>query len=600
MPWQLPFPRSGCPTFDKHFRGYSPALAITPYLLNPLKPPSDMAPPKKYYELHISHDGLNKYRHIKGTDPNVVERTALAQQRTWDEMWERKVAAEKAAQEKKRAAAEKEANRKLAEERTEEAKEVLDNLKTTLHSTLHVNDTINWDSLLNLKQYPVPHPPDPVWTEFPHQPNQEDRQYTPRQNLLDRLFPGYWRKRQKDAFARYHIANRSWEEDVARIDSENKAKAASWQTHFNSWEADRDKYERDREETNRSIQERKEKYLQKDPNVVTDYVDMVFARSVYPDWYSREWNIDFIGSTSTIAIDYGLPAPESVPTLKEVKFIASRDEFKDTFLSKTETLKMYDDLLYQITLRSIHEVFESDQVGAIDSVVFNGWVHSIDKATGKPITVCVLSVQSSKDEFLEIDLENVEPKTCFKALKGVGSSKLHGMMAIAPILALRKEDDRFVSSYSVVGEIDSSCNLAAMDWEDFEHLIREVFEKEFSSSGGEVKVTQASRDGGVDAIAFDPDPIRGGKIVIQAKRYTNTVGVAAVRDLYGTVMNEGATKGILVTTADYGPDAYGFAKEKPLTLLNGANLLHLLEKHGHKATIDIREAKRLLAERGDL
>jgi restriction system protein len=135
-----------------------------------------------------------------------------------------------------------------------------------------------------------------------------------------------------------------------------------------------------------------------------------------------------------------------------------------------------------------------------------------------------------------------------------------------------------------------------MGWEDFEHLIREVFEKEFSQSGGEVKVTQASRDGGVDAIAFDPDPIRGGKIVIQAKRYTNTVGVSAVRDLYGTVMNEGATKGILVTTADYGPDAYDFAKGKPLTLLNGGNLLHLLDKHGHKAMIDLKAAKQIIAE----
>jgi restriction system protein len=138
-----------------------------------------------------------------------------------------------------------------------------------------------------------------------------------------------------------------------------------------------------------------------------------------------------------------------------------------------------------------------------------------------------------------------------------------------------------------------------MDWEDFEHLIRELFEKEFATSGGEVKVTQASRDGGVDAVAFDPDPIRGGKIVIQAKRYTNVVGVAAVRDLYGTVMNEGATKGILVTTADYGPDAYEFARGKPLTLLSGGNLLNLLEKHGQKAKIDLKEAKRILAENVD-
>ena len=113
-----------------------------------------------------------------------------------------------------------------------------------------------------------------------------------------------------------------------------------------------------------------------------------------------------------------------------------------------------------------------------------------------------------------------------------------------------------------------------------------------------MRVTQASRDGGIDAVAFDPDPIRGGKIVIQAKRYTNTVGVSAVRDLYGTVMNEGANKGILVTTSDYGPDAYEFARGKPLTLLSGANLLHLLEKHGHKARIDLKEAKRLAAEKG--
>jgi len=69
-----------------------------------------------------------------------------------------------------------------------------------------------------------------------------------------------------------------------------------------------------------------------------------------------------------------------------------------------------------------------------------------------------------------------------------------------------------------------------------------------------------------------------------------------VRDLYGTVMNEGATKGILVTTTDYGPDAYEFARNKPLTLLNGSNLLFLLQKHGQQARIDIKEAKRYFAE----
>jgi len=161
---------------------------------------------------------------------------------------------------------------------------------------------------------------------------------------------------------------------------------------------------------------------------------------------------------------------------------------------------------------------------------------------------------------------------------------------------LDKDDKRFIESYDVAASLDESINIAAMDWKDFEHLIREIFEKEFQQNGGEVKITRASRDAGVDAIAFDPDPIRGGKIVIQAKRYVNIVGLAAVRDLFGTVIAEGANRGILVTTSDYGADAYEFTKGKPITLLNGSNLLHLLENHGYKAKIDLIEAKRILSE----
>ena len=94
------------------------------------------------------------------------------------------------------------------------------------------------------------------------------------------------------------------------------------------------------------------------------------------------------------------------------------------------------------------------------------------------------------------------------------------------------------------------------------------------------------------AAATKPNPGRVAVHRLNRHEYT-----AAVRDLFGTVHNEGATKGILVTTSIYGPDAYEFAKGKPLTLLNGSELLYLLQKHGHKARIDLAEAKRLEAER---
>jgi restriction system protein len=245
-------------------------------------------------------------------------------------------------------------------------------------------------------------------------------------------------------------------------------------------------------------------------------------------------------------------------------------------------------------IRTLHELFEADSADALESIAFNGLVTEINEATGIEETNIIISIHAEKDEFIAFDLSKVDPKKTFKHLKGISATSLASVSPVPPVIKFDTQDKRFVSNQDVVNEIESTTNLAAMHWEDFEHLVRELFEKEFAESGGEVKVTQASADGGVDAIAFDPDPIRGGKIVIQAKRYTNTVGVSAVRDLYGTVMNEGATKGILVTTSDYGSDSYSFAKDKPISLLNGQNLLSLLERHGHKAHIDVKAAKALV------
>ena len=68
------------------------------------------------------------------------------------------------------------------------------------------------------------------------------------------------------------------------------------------------------------------------------------------------------------------------------------------------------------------------------------------------------------------------------------------------------------------------------------------------------------------------------------------------RDLYGTVMNEGANRGILVTTSGFGPDSYEFAKDKPISLVDGPNLIAMLRRHGWKYRVDLAEARRLGAD----
>ena len=65
------------------------------------------------------------------------------------------------------------------------------------------------------------------------------------------------------------------------------------------------------------------------------------------------------------------------------------------------------------------------------------------------------------------------------------------------------------------------------------------------------------------------------------------VPVSAVRDLYGTMIAEGAAKGILVTTSHYGRDSREFAKDKPITLIDGENLVHMFQKHGRDVHIAV-------------
>jgi len=484
-----------------------------------------------------------------------------------------------------------------AQERSRQASQALGEVETILGSALVVRPFAGIvEALIDKSVFDKPEPvlPSLAYAREPRDTDPEyQTRYQPRPGLLGRLFSSRKHDEIEDPRRRFQRDHASWENLRAR----RKKLREDYEAQLACWQADREDFSRQQQERNELIRRTRKQYLSKAPNAVADYCEVVLSYSVYPDWCPQQFDLEYNRHTRILIVEYMLPSIDHVPKLKEVKYVKSKDELMEVFLSESAVNRLYDSLVYQIALRTLQELFNADDDKALDSIVFNGWVKSTDKATGRETNGCIVSVQASREEFLSFNLANVDPKACFRALKGIGSSKLHSLTPIPPILNISREDKRFVSSYAVAGSLEQSTNIAAMDWEDFEHLIRELFEQVFSQYGGEVKITRASRDSGVDAVAFDPDPIRGGKTVIQAKRYTNTVGVAAVRDLYGTVLNEGATKGILVTTADYGPDAYEFAKGKPLTLLSGSNLLQLLEQHGHKATIDLKAAKKILAER---
>ena len=508
-------------------------------------------------------------------------------QAKWDEQWAKKCERENRIRSEEESLA-------YAKELTEQAEAVQNALDRILIDNMK---PFNVEDLKDRSVFREPRPPQPLFGVIPEKPNRADRKYNYELSGLAKLSKKKVEENNLHNQQNYDRDYRAWESRAAVINSENEQMRNRYQTNVAIWEKRKQQFEDNQRKSNALFDQRYESFSKGDVESVEWFVGEALDHISIPFEYRRFADLEYIRDTRSLIIDYMFPNLEDIPSLKSVTYVRARKEMKETYQSDAYLKKQYESVTYQLVMALLAQAFGiSRGKDVIDNVSLNGLVHTVDKSTGQEIEPYILSLNVSREDFDSVNLASVGPKEWFKSSKGVSAASLAKVTPVAPLVKMSKTDRRFIEGYEVADTLDDSVNLAAIDWQDFEHLIREIFEKEFKTNGGEVKITQASRDGGVDAVAFDPDPIRGGKIVIQAKRYTNVVGVSAVRDLYGTVMNEGAIKGILVTTSNYGNDAYEFANGKPLTLMNGANLLFLMEKHGYKARIDLKEAKEILKD----
>jgi restriction system protein len=493
--------------------------------------------------------------------------------------------AERARREYERAAAaeEKEKRRLYLESRLAEVdamNEQLDahvgRLETLLGATLDIDDFLDFESLKAEPEIPPfqpgalanPEPPPSLDTFMPEAPGG-----------LGKLVPGAKSKHAaavEEAKAAYERAcathaEREAERERALGDArtEHEREVAGITSRA--------------EAANREVDEFRQRFEAGEPEAVTEYFSLVLGASQYPEGFPKKFRIAFVPESKQLVVEYELPPVSVVPVVRQYKYIRTRDAIDEVARPTAQVKVLYAQVVAQTTLRTIHELFESDRSDRLETIVFNGFVNTIDPATGQSIKPHLVTVRTSKETFMRLDLAQVEPLACLQGLNAAVSKNPSELAPVRPILEFDMVDPRFIQESDVLGELDDRPNLMELSPKEFESLISNLFER----MGLETRQTQASRDGGVDCVAYDPRPIFGGKVIIQAKRYKNTVGVSAVRDLYGTMQNEGASKGILITTSGYGRSSFAFADGKPLELLSGSHLLYLLAEHaGIEARIE--------------
>jgi restriction system protein len=486
----------------------------------------------------------------------------------------------------------------VAEQVNDQVEEVWEDLRGLLQTAQTESNSVPWEQIKEEAVANLDIPQKPTKPDQETEPRRPvKKNFVPAMTLIDHLLP--WRKQEKREEARssFRAARQRWNERRRNVWETNRNRRNQYEEELSAWEETVNRIERRRKRERRNVERLREEYRKGERSGVEAVIEEILRRSplgrgewaVTPMFEPKEVGYDPDGQRAMVSV--WMPSPGDMPDKKAFSYVKSRDAFKWKTFSKKDFKKLYESTIYRGVLRRMYEVFDGDEMEAIQSIVLNGYVESVNEATGHDETKCTVSIEAQREDIMGLNLSRVDAKACFQDLHGVSASSLEEVSPVTPVAQIDREDGRFTEGRAVGENMEEGQNIAAMDWEEFEHLIRELFAKEFGEDGGEVNVTQSSRDGGIDAVIYDPDPLRGGKLVVQAKRYTRTVGVSAVRDLYGTVMNEGANKGILVTTSSFGPDAYEFASEKPLQLLSGGNLLSLLEKHDYEARINIEEAR---------
>jgi restriction system protein len=433
--------------------------------------------------------------------------------------------------------------------KTDAARAEIDEHRGILGATLDVDDRVPWDELLA----------DRPFTESPPSLGDVNERLNvpPRQSILEAV----------------HLRSRERRE-AAEADAR-----ALLDDELEGFRVRRKRHEQDAAAEREELLSVKGGYEQGEEASTEEYLTLVLMRSRYPETFPQTFDVSFVKAEQLAVASIDVPRIDEIPQVAQFRFNKDRSEFDMTPLSEQQVNDLYDEVVYQTILRTLHEIFEGDYMSGVQEVVVNAMTIVLNPATGLDEETCIATCGAPREVFEGFDLARVRPAACFRALNGLSGPRPSSLRAVQP---LRTPTSSGVGDIEIdLGDRgDVPDDLLAIDPFQFEQLIGALFRKIYAAEGAEVDVTQCSGDGGVDVVVQDPDPIKGGKTVIQVKRYRGVIGVGYVRELYGTMLNEGASKGILVGTGHYGSDARAFAAGKPVTLIDGETLLRLLGEQG--------------------
>lgn len=167
-----------------------------------------------------------------------------------------------------------------------------------------------------------------------------------------------------------------------------------------------------------------------DQGGVEEYFGIVFSNSVYPDGVGVDVDHSFHSADKELEVTLLLPDPASFPTTRSYRYVKAKDEIAETSQTQKEQRDRYNAFVHGVVLRTVHEVWESDRAGHVDTVALTASTAHIDPATGQLVSTPLVALAADRATFEGIDLAQVTPLETLKYLKAVVSKNPHGLVSI--------------------------------------------------------------------------------------------------------------------------------------------------------------------------
>ncbi len=341
----------------------------------------------------------------------------------------------------------------------------LTELRTLLAGTLDEDPYLPWD------RFKVPFlvaefkPPQRLATELPP-PQASD--FMPEPLIgLGALAPGRRRlyaeavaqgeAAYEQAIAAHAQAERHRREQLARAQSDHEQSAS---------------HERERVWRQHAVVEQMARdFAEGKRKAVADYFSGVLTVQRYPSDFPTGVKVAYLPPDRELRIDIDLPLMTAIPELESVEYLITKKELKYKKLATAGRNKLYQQVVAQMALRTLRCVFAADRGGLALEAACNGYVDTIDTATGQDAHRCLVSVQVPRAEFERLDLARVDPMDCLAYLHAKVSKTPEKYQPVQPIIEYPWDDLHYAEELDAAAGLESVQNLLDLDGYEFEQLL---------------------------------------------------------------------------------------------------------------------------------